>query len=134
MGLDKRDGRDAFVRPVRTPVIPQGHGTPQRTRTVPSVIVVLGPSGTLHRLDDETATWLAQGLRQPTDYDIETARGAARTVELRLVGEDDTPIEFDEDERGYVAKALDLILGELGELDPDICALFFDLQGLPEPR
>jgi hypothetical protein len=75
-------------------------------------VPVLAPNGSVLVLPERWATLLAENLRtgpllgpgqsQGTD----TARSAADKIELRLIGEETSPVDFDEDERIEILETL----------------------------
>ena len=73
---------------------------------MPIRVPIRASSGEVLWLPAKQATLLAEDMRRLPVYSAETARSAADKIESRLVGADDTPIEFEGDETAEVLKGL----------------------------
>jgi hypothetical protein len=72
-------------------------------------VSILASDGSVLVLPEEWATLLAEEVRRIPVYAKEAAVSAARKIELRLTGEETSPVEFDEDEQIEVLKTLDAV-------------------------
>ena len=78
---------------------------------VPIHVKIRAPAGDLHWVPEKWATLLAENLRTgPRVFNAEMGRSAADKIELRLVGDDTTPVDFEIDELPEVMKALALMI------------------------
>jgi hypothetical protein len=63
-------------------------------------VQIRSPGGDILNLPDEWATLLAENLiAYEATYSKEAAVSSARKIELRLTREDESPVDFDQDER-----------------------------------
>jgi hypothetical protein len=97
--------------------------------------LILAPDGTVLVLPERWATLLAEETLRIPSYDKETAVSAARKIELRLTGEETSPIEFDPDERIEVLKSLHAVCVGWSQTqggawkDSDAHAFYYSLAG-----
>jgi hypothetical protein len=83
--------------------------------------------GKVHALPEKQATLLAEDMRRLPSYSPEAARPAADKIEARLVGAEDEPVEFDDDEAVEVLKGLTAIV--VGWDTPEARALYAGFAG-----
>jgi hypothetical protein len=77
---------------------------------VPICVLIRCRTGETRELPARWATLLAENLRAYVSaYSDEAARSAADKIEDRLVGADDTPIKFDDDESLEVLSGLNAV-------------------------
>lgn len=74
-------------------------------------VPILAPDGSVLTLPERWATLVAEETLRMPSVSKETAVSAARKIESRLTGEDQTPVAFDDDERVEFMEKLEVVCG-----------------------
>jgi hypothetical protein len=74
-------------------------------------VQIRAPDGSVHVLPERWATMLAEDLVAfPSGYDRDAERSASAKLESRLTGDEDSPVEFGDDEIPVILKGLNAVL------------------------
>jgi hypothetical protein len=98
---------------------------------LPMDVLIRDRYGKVHALPEKWATLLAEDMRRLPLYSPDASQTAADKIEARLVGAEDDPVEFNDDEAIEVLKGLTAIV--VGWNTPEARALY-DGFAAPDPR